>query len=361
MTKRIDVRPVIMSGGSGTRLWPMSRRARPKQFHPATGETSLFQSTLQRVTSARGPFLDPVILASVDHEAIIRQELDAIGVVEKAILLEPVVRNTAPAIAAMAVLIAADSGGDVAVVLPADHMIAEVDDFAAALAAGAPVAAEGKIVTFGVTPAYAETGYGYIQAGAPCGAGAFAVKAFKEKPRLDIAQAYVDDGGYFWNGGIFMFRPDVMLDEMERHCPQILEGARRAVGAARRAGTSVYLDADAFGACEPVSIDNAVMELTDRAAVAPLDVGWSDVGSWAAWGEIVAKDEAGNAQRGDIALIDARDVLAWSDGPMVGAIGVENLVIIVSEGRVLVAPKSRAQDVKRLVERLKAEGRDDLL
>lgn len=362
MTENDLIAPVIMSGGAGTRLWPVSRRARPKQFHRSLSGESLFQATLRRVSPDLGPFASPVVLANVGHEALVRKELAEVGVEGATLILEPEARNTAPAIAAMAAAIAQDAPERIVVVLPADHAVADPAAFAKALSAGAPAAKEGRIVTFGVTPDRPETGYGYIKSGAARGEGAFDVQAFKEKPDAATAATYLADGGYSWNAGIFMFRVDAMIDELARLSPETLAAARKAVENGARADGALRLEPTAFAETPKDSIDYAVMEKTDRAAVRPIDVGWSDVGSWRAVWELAEKDAAGNAdQTGQAILLDCADTLTVSDGPRIAALGLKGVAIIATADGVLVIPKDRAQDVKQIVEMLKAAGDTELL
>ncbi len=359
---RHAIRPVIMSGGSGTRLWPVSRRARPKQFHSFGSDRTLFQQTILRFSPATGPFSPPVILGAASHEDLLRKEIAEIGVAPERIILEPNARNTGPAIAAMASAIERDRPGETVLVAPADHHISDERAFIAAIDAAADASAEGRIVTFGVTPTHPETGYGYIQAGPSLNKGAKAVAAFKEKPDLKTAREFVSSGDYFWNGGIFMFRTDVMLEEFEKHAPDIFAPAQLAVDRAERLNGVLMLDDDAFSRCVNKSIDFAVMEKTSRAAVAPIDAGWSDVGSWAAiWAELSSPPD-GNAVSGQEAvLIDCRNTLAMSDGRTLAAIGLDDIVIVATPDAILVAKREASQDVKKVVDQLKTDDRDDLL
>ncbi|MEM9706670.1 MAG: mannose-1-phosphate guanylyltransferase/mannose-6-phosphate isomerase [Pseudomonadota bacterium] len=356
------VTPVIMSGGSGTRMWPLSRKAHPKQFHKLFSELSLFQETLKRVSTGNGPFNDPIILASALHRHLIENDLNELGVLPELIILEPMARNTAPAVAALSVAAERRRPGGVVVVLPADHLIPDHQAFSAALESGRQAAADGAIVTFGLKPKHPETGYGYIQSGDGLGGAARRVAAFKEKPDLETAKKYVASGDYHWNAGIFMFRSDVMLEELREHAGETLDAASRAVEAGAQDGPALSLDANAFEAAPDNSIDYAVMEVTRRAAVVPIDIDWSDIGSWAATWEIAEKDMSGNAARGDAAIfIDAQNTLAVSQGQKIAAVGVRDLLIIATDDGVLVLPRERAQEVKSVVNALKASGETDLL
>lgn len=360
MAKPNAIRPVIMSGGSGTRMWPLSRRAQPKQFHRFSLEQSLFQKTLLRLKKREAAFSAPIILGSADHETIIRRELEEISITPAQLIMEPMAKNTGPAIAALAYACEQSQPGDILVVLPADHVITDADGFAEALIAGAKHADGGHIVTFGVKPTRAETGYGYIQNGEALGDGAYRVGAFKEKPDLATAEKYFSSGDYSWNAGIFMFRSDILIAEIEKFRPQIAKAAADAVKRGAMDTDKLLLDADAFDKAPEESIDYAVMENTERAAVIAVDVGWSDVGSWTALWEVLEKDNAENAGAKDAILLDCARTLALSSGPKIAAIGVSDLAIIATEDGVLVTRKDMAQDVKKVVAALKETGRTDL-
>lgn len=360
MSKKI--RPVILSGGSGTRMWPLSRQSRPKQFHSLISEKSMLQDALLRMRDDQGVFDAPILLANQKHRDLIKDQLQSAGIEPGLIILEPMPRNTAPAIAALAVAAERENSGEILVVLPADHAIADEIAFRKALEKGAPTANEGAIVTFGVEPTRPETGYGYIRGGDFLKDGVRKVQSFEEKPTLETAERYVASEDYYWNAGIFMFRSDVMIEEMEKRCPKTLEAAEAAVTQSVRSGVELSLDPDAFAGAPEDSIDYAVMEHTDKAAVLPISVGWSDIGSWGALWEILDKDEQGNAAQGDGALfLDCTNTLAMSDGQKIAAIGVEDLLIVATKDGVLVARRDRAQDVKKVVERLKSDGLKSLL
>lgn len=362
MADNLKITPVIMSGGAGTRMWPLSRKARPKQFHALLTDRSLFQETLARVSPDNGPFAPPVILASSRHQTLIEEDLRTMDVVAEQLILEPTARNTAPAIAALAVVAEAQASDRLLAVLPADHLIADAKAFGAALAGGRTAAAAGHIVTFGVSPSRPETGYGYIQAGAALDDASRVVAAFKEKPDRTTAENYVASGDYFWNAGVFMFRPDVMIEELARYAPAVLEAARAAAARGKTAGAALTLEGEAFQKAPDISIDYAVMERTQRAAIASLDVQWSDVGFWEAVWDIAQKDGDGNATlRGEAILVDTQNTLAVSDGQTITAIGVKDLVIVSTTDGVLVAPRERSQEVKAIVEQLKNGKAGDLL
>ncbi len=363
------IQPVLMSGGSGLRLWPLSRQARPKQFAPLTGARSLFQETALRVAGQVDfdggdgfDFLPPIVVASMAHESLIRAQLAEAGIAGARLLLEPIGRDTAPCAAAAASMVAADAPERLVLLLPCDHVINDPAAFRAALRTGALAAQAGRIVTFGAAPSAPDTAYGYIKAGAEEGEGVFSVAAFHEKPDRARAESYLAEGGYSWNAGIFLFRADTMLAEFARHAPDILETACAALDAAAAAGEGgLTLDPEAFAACRPRPLDRAVMEVTDRAAVIPVSMGWSDAGQWAAIRDLMEKDETGTAAAGDVIAVESRDCLARTDGPPVLLAGVEGLAVVVQDGMVLVTRLDAADSVKSLVQTLKETGRDDLL
>lgn len=352
MTSHSKIQPVIMSGGAGTRLWPMSRQARPKQFLALTGERSLFQQTVLRFFGTS--FLPPLVIAGAGHQRLIGEQLSAIGVSPAGVVIEPVARNTA-AVAAVASAWAARAGDDRLVLLsPADHYVGEAAAFTAAVLRGAPAAARGAIVTFGIQPTEPHTGYGYVETGARIEDDIFEVAAFREKPDRATAEIYFSGGRHFWNAGVFLFSPATMDAELHAYAPSIRKAAAGALAAAAESGITVTLEPALFAACPSDSIDYAVMEKTRRAAVvAPVDAGWSDIGSWSSLPAVVTDPR--------IAALDCGDNIIRSDGPFVAAIGVSDLIIVATGDAILVAPKDRAQDVKKIVEDLKSRKRDDLL
>jgi len=359
----VQIVPVIMSGGSGTRLWPLSRTASPKQLHALVSEMTLVQETVMRVTGSEGDyvFTPPVIILNESQHELASRQLDALGVAPSHYVVEPFGRNTA-AVAAVAAEVVEDTYGADALVLllPADHHIRDVAAFRRAIAAGAELAAAGHIITFGIAPDRPETGYGYILRGEPVGEG-YGVSAFKEKPDRARAEAFLADGRYYWNAGIFMFGAAAAKDEMARYCPQVLDASADAVRLAVREGAKVLLDGGALQDCPSISFDYAVMERTDRAAVVPADIGWSDVGSWNALWEIAGKDGDGNVARGDVEFVDTRNSYALSDGCKLGVVGMTDVVVVATADAVLVVDRSASQEVKTVVERLKAQDRTDLL
>ncbi|HLS84229.1 MAG TPA: mannose-1-phosphate guanylyltransferase/mannose-6-phosphate isomerase [Arenimonas sp.] len=346
--------PVILSGGSGTRLWPLSRETHPKQFQPLVGERSLLQATWQRLEGLPG-LAAPIVVANEEHRFMVAEQLRQVGVAPAALLLEPVGRNTAPAIAAAALQARAGGGDPVLLVLPSDHVIADPAGFRTAIQAALPAAAEGRLVAFGIVPTGPETGYGYIQA-AP-GEGVRPVDRFVEKPDLDTARRYLAAGGYYWNAGMFLLRASAYLDELARHAPAMLEAVQAAFAGARRDADFLRLARQAFAACPADSIDYAVMEKTDRAAVLPMDVGWSDVGSWSALWAIADQDGDGNAHHGDVLASGCRNTLAWGGRRLLALLGLEDVIVVDTDDALLVAHRERVQEVKDIVARLKAEGR----
>jgi mannose-1-phosphate guanylyltransferase/mannose-6-phosphate isomerase len=349
-----QILPVILSGGSGTRLWPLSREAYPKQFLPLTGEHTMLQSTWLRVADVAAQA--PIVVANEAHRFVAAEQLQQVGTTPSAILLEPVGRNTAPAIAAAALEAHRDGNDPLLLVLPSDHLILDVEQFHQAIAAAAQLAAQGKLVTFGIQPTAPETGYGYIKAVA--GNGPRAIDRFVEKPDLATAQAYVASGEYYWNSGMFLFRASRYLEELGRLQPQMLAACRDAWNKARRDADFIRLDAEAFQSSPSDSIDYAVMEKTADAAVVPLDAGWSDVGSWTALRDVSTQDDDGNAHRGDVIAIDCRNTFAYGDR-LIAMVGLDDVVVVETDDAVLVGKSDRMQEVKDVVARLKADGRSE--
>lgn len=352
----LNLTPVILSGGSGTRLWPLSREGHPKQFLALAGQQSMLQATWTRVATIAGAN-PPLVVTNEAHRFMVAEQLRQVACTPAAILLEPAGRNTAPAIAAAA-LAATNGGGDpLLLVLPSDHVITNQDAFRAAVLEAAPAATAGALVTFGIVPAGPETGYGYIKAAA--GTGVRKVEHFVEKPDAVTAQHYVDAGDYYWNSGMFLFRASRYLDELERHRPDILAACRLAYAGAKRDSDFLRLDRTAFEACPADSIDYAVMEKTDAARVLPIDVGWSDVGSWAALWQVAEHDASGNARHGDVMALDCRNSYAWSERRLVALIGLDDVVVVDTDDALLVARKDRVQQVKDVVARLKESSRGE--
>lgn len=349
MTNQPAIVPVILSGGSGTRLWPMSRPEQPKQFLSLTSDETMLQLTVKRAEGAH--FAAPVVVANAAHIDMIEAQLADVGVVPQAIILEPLARNTAPAIALAARSVAPDAA---MLVMPSDHVIADVPAFHAVIAAALPLVAQGWLVTFGITPDAPETGYGYIQVGEAVAAGVHRVARFVEKPLLDVAKAMVSTGDHAWNSGIFMFRADAFLSALGEHAPAIDDAARTAMDGAAREGVRILPQAQAFAASPSDSIDYAVMEKANRVAVVPVSMGWSDVGSWDALYAISTCDDAGNTHDGQVLAIDTSDCLVRSDGLRVSLLGVNNLIVVASGDDILILQRGRSQDVKKLTEAKKA-------
>ncbi len=352
--------PVILCGGSGSRLWPMSRKLLPKQFLSLVTEHSMLQDTVLRLRGlARAEA--PVLIANQEHRFLVGEQLAAIEVRPKALIVEPVGRNTAPAIAAAALQVASDTPEAVLLVLPSDHLIGDVPAFHRAVASAAALAVKGHLVTFGITPTEPATGYGYIQEGKPIEGrkGTFRIRRFVEKPSLAKAKAFLAKGGFVWNSGMFAFTARRYLEELMRFRPDILTAAKSAVDGAARDLDFVRLEAKAFAACPPDSVDYAVMERTDRGAVVRAKMRWSDVGSWSALWEVGSKDKAKNVTRGDVWLHDAKGCYVRADGRHVSVLGAENLIVIETDDAVLVASRDRAQDVKEVVAKFDRSGRNE--
>ncbi len=346
------LQPVLLSGGSGTRLWPLSREAYPKQFLPLAGEDTMLQATWARVAPLAGSA--PIVVANEEHRFLVAEQLRQAGAPTPAIVLEPVGRNTAPAIAVAALQAMAGGADPLLLVLPSDHVVRDAEAFREAVRRALPAAEQGALVTFGIRPDAPETGFGYIQADA--GEGVRRVLRFVEKPDAATARAYLEAGGYSWNSGMFLFRASRYLAELERFRPDILAAVRAACAGARRAGDFVRLDREAFAASPSDSIDYAVMEKTDAAMVLPVDIGWNDVGSWSALWDVAERDADGNAHHGDVIAVDSRNSYAYARR-LVALVGVDDVVVVETDDAVLVARKDRVQDVKEVVARLKAEQR----
>jgi mannose-1-phosphate guanylyltransferase/mannose-6-phosphate isomerase len=351
-----NIQPVILAGGTGSRLWPLSREIYPKQLLSLTGQESLLQTTLRRVDGVPG-MLPPVIIVGEEHRFITRSQIDEIGNGgEYTILLEPVGRNTAPAVSGAVEYIFKQSGDDnlVLLVLPADHLIRNLDAFTAVVHKAAGKAAQGHIVTFGVEPVRPETGYGYIEGGRDG-----AVLSFKEKPALEVAEQYLTEGNYFWNSGMFAFSAGTFRQEMKEHAPEILSCMSDAVATGARDGQFYRFAREDMEKCPADSIDYALMEKTSQAVVVAADLGWSDIGSWQALYEVLDKDENGNVSQGDVLFEGTKNSLVRAEHRMVAAVGLEDTLVVETSDALLVAPLSRSQDVKKIVQRLKKEGRDE--
>ncbi|WP_159015448.1 mannose-1-phosphate guanylyltransferase/mannose-6-phosphate isomerase [Cognatiluteimonas profundi] len=347
------VQPVLLSGGSGTRLWPLSRELYPKQFLPLGGDDTMLQATWQRVAPIATAA--PIVVANEEHRFLVAEQLRQIGAPTPAIVLEPIGRNTAPAIAAAAMQAMAEGNDPLLLVLPSDHVIRDADAFREAVAAAIPAARQGALVTFGILPTAPETGFGYIQAAA--GDDRIRqVARFVEKPDEATAKTYLEAGGYYWNSGMFLFRASRYLEQLERFRPDVAAATRKAFDQAIVDGDFIRLDREAFAACPADSIDYAVMERTDAAMVLPVDIGWSDLGSWSALWDVAIRDADGNAAFGDVIAVDSRNSYVHARR-LVALVGVDDLVVVETDDAVLVARKDRVQQVKDVVTQLKDGGR----
>ena len=351
--------PVILSGGAGTRLWPLSRVLYPKQLLALTGERTMLQQTALRLSGLAAA--SPVVVCNEAHRFLVAEQLRQLKMDTRAVVLEPFGRNTAPAIAlaALAALKIAVGEDPELLVLPADHVIRDVPAFQKAVRSALSAVQQGKLVTFGIVPSAPETGYGYIQTGTEtaAGAGLFQIARFVEKPNLERAQQFLKSGAYLWNSGMFMFRASRYLQELEKFAPQIARVCRFAFDNAKSDLDFMRVDAKAFESCPSDSIDYAVMEKTSDAVVVPLAAGWSDVGSWSALHEACDSDNHGNVSRGDVISEDSNGNYLYAESRLVATVGLRDHVVVETKDAVLVAPKDRVQDVKKLVTRLKEAGR----
>ncbi len=354
--------PVVLSGGSGTRLWPLSRRHFPKQLLALSGDRTLLQRTILRV-AAEDLFHMPLVLANAEHRFVVAEQIREIGAAVRSIVLEPVGRNTAPAVAVAALLLLERDADAIMAVLPSDHLVEDQLGFEAAIELAAEAARRGVLVAFGIPPTGPCTEYGYLRRGGPLEGtvGCFRIASFVEKPDEATARRFLAAGDYAWNSGMFVLAAATYIKELERLRPDILAASRAAVGAARRDLDFLRLDEAAFEDCPAQSIDRAVMERTDRGAVIPVDLGWRDLGSWSALWELGDKDPEGNVVHGDVVLADVSDsYVRGGDGRLVAAVGVEGLVIVATADAVLVTPKSRGAEIKNLVAHLEASGREEI-
>jgi mannose-1-phosphate guanylyltransferase/mannose-6-phosphate isomerase len=357
--------PVILSGGTGSRLWPLSRELYPKQLLPLVNDQTMLQNTALRSGGIEN-IAAPIVVCNEEHRFMVAEQLRSINILAAAILLEPVGRNTAPAVAVAALLAMVAGGDPLLLILPSDHVIDDVTCFQSRVAEGALLARKGRLVTFGIVPNAPETGYGYIKAGdtikdSGCVVTAFTVDRFFEKPDRVTAESYLAGGGYFWNSGMFLFSASAYLKELERFSPEMVTACRTALENATRDQDFVRLGKDAFASCPADSIDYAVMEKTEKAAVLPLDAGWNDVGAWSALWEIGEKDGENNVLRGDVIAHDCHGSYIQATSRLVTAVGIEDYVIIETADAVMVAPRSRVQDVKAIVTTLNTLNRPETL
>ncbi len=356
----IAIHPAILCGGVGTRLWPMSRVLFPKQLQPLASDLSLLQETVIRVREG-ARFAAPLVVCNEKHRFMVEAQLRAIDSRRCTVVVEPEGRNTAPAAAVAAVIIGDESPDALLLVLPSDHVIGDVAGFHAAVDRAMAGARSGALVTFGIEPGGPETGYGYIKQGAVLNgaAGCYRIDRFLEKPELDVSNRCLAEGGWLWNGGMFLFTAGRYLAELERFRPEMVAACREAVARGRTDGEFVFLDERAFAATASESIDYAVMEHTSDAAVVPMDVGWSDVGAWPALWELAARDEHGNVLVGDVRASGVRNAYLRSEGPLLAVVGLEDVIMVATHDAVLAVSSDRAQEVKALAESLKAEGRSE--
>lgn len=351
--------PVILSGGVGSRLWPLSRGMYPKQLLPLVDERwSMLQQTVQRASGIEG-VTSPIVVCNEEHRFMVGEQLNQLGINDSVIILEPEGRNTAPAIA-LAALEAMKEGDDpVLIVMPADHVVADEKKFRQAVVKAQTLAEQGSLVTFGIVPASAEVGYGYIRAGDAVGGG-YRVTEFKEKPSKAIAEEYLRSGDYYWNGGIFVFKASVYLAELEVNARDVLIAVQKAYDGAEVDLDFVRADAGSFAESPSISIDYAVMEQTEKALMVSLDAGWNDVGSWSALWEVSDKDSNGNAVTGDVLLHNTKNSHIYSEGKLISTVGVSDLVIVATDDALMVAQRDQAQDVKEIVATLKQQERTQL-
>lgn len=351
--------PVVMAGGTGTRLWPLSRTLFPKQFLSLTSSATMLQETLLRLSPLNHQ--PAFLICNQEHRFIVAEQLRKAKLAHGGIALEPVGRNTAPAVAIAALHARAKGEDPLLLVLAADHVIAQPAAFCQAVQAAMPLAEQGKLVTFGIVPTVPETGYGYIKQGISVSEGASTVAAFVEKPHLELAQQYLEEGCYLWNSGMFLFKASAYLHELALHCPQMVKQCQLALQLSQDDLDFIRLDPDAFAACPDDSIDYAVMEKTANAVVMPLDASWSDVGSWSALWEVSEKDVQGNVLQGDVLTEQTRNSFIYAQHRLTATVGINDLVVVETKDAVLVAHKDRVQDIKGIVNQLKAANRPEQL
>jgi len=346
--------PVILSGGAGTRLWPLSRKLMPKQMLKLMGERTLLQETALRLGTP------PMVVCNFEHRFIVAEQLREVDIQPRALVIEPVGRNTAPAAAVAALMLAESDPDALMLLMPSDHLIADPEAFRQAVGVAVPLALAGRMVTFGISPTGPNTGYGYIKAGSPL-VGGHVVERFVEKPDLATAEAYVASGDYTWNSGIFLLPVALFLAELEAHAPGMVETCRTALAKGRRDLFFFRLDDESFAGLGAQSIDYAVMEHSDKVAVVPVEMGWSDIGSWSALWRETPQDEQGNVVIGDVLALDSSGCYLRSQGQLVAAIGLTEMVVVVTDDAVLVADKSRDQEVKAIVEALARDARPEAI
>jgi mannose-1-phosphate guanylyltransferase/mannose-6-phosphate isomerase len=351
--------PVILSGGSGTRLWPLSRKQYPKQYLPLVSDNTMLQDTILRLNGLES-LADPIIICNEDHRFLVAEQCQQIGIKSSTILLEPVGRNTAPAIAAAALQSLKYSDGSMLLVLSADHVIQDVDAFHEAINIASNQAQAGKLTTFGIVPTNANTGYGYIKSSKANIDGAYKVEKFVEKPNLQTAQTYLEQGNYLWNSGMFMFKADVLIDELATHSSDIVNSVNNAINNATKDLDFIRLDKQAFESSPSDSIDYALMEKSDNVVVVPLDAQWNDIGSWSALYDIGVKDSSGNVLKGDVIAKETTNTYIYASHHMITTFGVDNLVVIDTPDATFIASQDKAHEVKSIVQSLQKKGRDEV-
>jgi mannose-1-phosphate guanylyltransferase/mannose-6-phosphate isomerase len=356
--------PVIMSGGAGTRLWPLSRKSAPKQYHAMITERSMFEETILRLKACgENKVAAPIIICADGHQELVARQCADIGTPPLAVIIEPMPRNTAAVGAIAASYVDGIDSDGLILLLPADHHIADNDAFWDAVEKGTETARKGYLTTLGIQPTGPETGFGYIRRGGALGDKVYKIDQFKEKPDRATAETYLASGDYFWNAGIFLFHAESLRKEFERHAPDILEQSTKALKLARIDGNQTFLDPQTFSQCRADSIDYAIMEKTQYAAlVAPVEIGWNDLGAWSAVSDLLQSIQGTpSISIGDVIALDTKNSMVRSNGPLIATIGVEDLIIIATEDTVLVAHKDKSQDVRRVVDILRKNDRSDLL
>jgi len=354
----MQIIPVILSGGSGTRLWPLSRKQYPKQYLPLAGDNTMLQETILRLNGLDS-LADPIIVCNADHRFLVAEQCQQIDIASPIILLEPVGRNTAPAIAAAALQSLKQTDDAVLLVLSADHVIQDVESFHQAINIASNQAQEGKLATFGIVPTDANTGYGYIKSSKNNNDGAYKVEEFVEKPDLQTAQAYLEQGNYLWNSGMFMFKAATLIDELATHSPEIVTSVNDAVNNAEQDLDFIRLDKKAFESSPSDSIDYVLMEKSNNVVVVPLDAQWNDIGAWSALHDIGTKDANGNVIKGDVITQDTTNTYIYANHHIVATIGVDNLIVVDTSDATFIATQDKAQEVKSLVESLQSDERDE--
>ena len=355
----IEIQPIILSGGSGTRLWPLSRKMRPKQFLNLHGQTSMFSDTLRRVQGSN--FAAPTIVCNNDHRFLVAEELRAMDITARSIILEPVARNTAPAIAVAAHQLAKHDREALMLVLSSDHLVGDVEIFKETVMSAVELAQSNFLVIFGVVPEGLETGYGYIRKGLEIGEAGFRVDEFVEKPDASSAEIYINSGQYYWNAGIFLFTAGAFLDELENFNPEVSQSAEEALNEAETDLDFLRLNPEIYETAPRISIDYGVMERTSRSVVFPLETPWRDIGSWSSLWELGPRDSDGNVTTGNTLVIDSKNNLLRSQTLLVAALGIENLIVVATDDVVLVIPKDRAQEVRDIVSDLETLARPETI